>query len=144
MRVTPHFLVDEFDCHDGTPYPPDRIDSHLRPLCEALEVIRDELAIIARKPVPLAVVSGYRSPRHNERVEGASKSRHVEGDAADIRPMGVTVGELHATALRLHRMGKIRLGGLGLYRTWVHIDVRPGVRLAQWTGKGVGSEDATA
>lgn len=140
MRVTPHFDSDEFDCHDGSDYPADRIDSHLRPLCEALEVIRDELTAMRGRHVPLAIVSGWRSPAWNKRVRGAPKSRHVEGDAADVRPMGVSVAELHAVALRLHRAGKIRLGGLGLYRGWVHLDTRPGARLAQWTGSGVGSE----
>lgn len=144
MRVTPHFTSDEFDCHNGDAYPADRIETHLRPLCLALEAVRDELSLMRGKSVPLAIISGYRSPRWNERVGGVKASRHMEGDAADVRAMGVSVEELHATALRLHRQGKIRIGGLGLYKGWVHLDVRPGVRLAQWTGSGVGSEDAVA
>jgi len=140
VKVTPHFSVEEFRCHDGTPYPDARIESHLRPLCVALERIRDELAIEAGHPVPLAIISGYRSPRWNQRVEGAQKSRHMEGDAADVQPQGVSVETLWRVAYRLHREGAIRLGGLGRYPNWVHIDTRPGDVLAQWQGGGMGAE----
>jgi uncharacterized protein YcbK (DUF882 family) len=141
MQITRHFHADEFDCHNGDPYPDARVETHLRPLCEALEVIREEISAERGRDTPLAVISGYRSPRYNKAVKGAKKSRHVEGDGADVRAMGVSPAVLHATALRLHRAGKIRLGGLGLYRGWIHVDVRPGA-LAQWTGSGVGSEVA--
>lgn len=142
MKVTPHFSVAEFDSHDGTDYPADRVETHLRPLCVALERIREELSQDAGKPVPLAIISGYRSPAHNARVKGAPKSRHVEGDAADVAPMGVSVRALHECALRLHKLGVIRIGGLALYKSWVHIDTRPGDVLARWTGSGMGSEQA--
>jgi hypothetical protein len=41
--VTRHFAVEEFHCHDGTPYPSVWIDERLRPLCSALEALREEL-----------------------------------------------------------------------------------------------------
>lgn len=140
MQVTSHFASEEFACHDGTDYPADRIETHLRPLCVALERIREELSRDAGKPVPLAIISGYRSRRWNERIGGAKASRHVEGDAADVQPMGVSVRALHEAALRLHKLGTIRLGGIGIYKGWVHIDTRPGDVLARWQGSGVGTE----
>lgn len=144
MQITPHFSAVEFECHDGTDYPAEWIETRLRPLCVALEAIRTELAREAGKPVPLAIVSGYRSAAWNRRVGGALFSRHVQGDAADVRPSGVSVRQLHEVALRLHREGAIRIGGLGLYRSWVHVDVRPADdrKLARWTGAGTGSEQA--
>jgi uncharacterized protein YcbK (DUF882 family) len=140
MRITPHFDVDEFASHDGADVPAELLPN-LRALCAVLEVIREEVSAERGRDTPLAIISGYRSPAWNRRVKGAKASRHLKADAADVRAMGVSPAVLHATALRLHRTGKIRIGGLGLYRGWVHVDVRPGA-LAQWTGSGVGSEVA--
>jgi len=38
----------------------------------------------AQKYGDLGIISGYRSPEHNRRVDGAKKSRHMSGSAADI------------------------------------------------------------
>ena len=35
---------------------------------------------------PIVVNSGYRCPKHNKEVGGATNSQHMEGEAADIRP----------------------------------------------------------
>jgi uncharacterized protein YcbK (DUF882 family) len=55
---------------------------------------------------------------------------------------GVAAVEVHRVALELYRAGRLAIGGLGVYPTWVHVDVRPVARLAQWTGAGVGAEVA--
>lgn len=143
MLVTPHFTAEEFACHDGTDYPAEWVEERLRPLCEALEAIRAEVSSQRVVDIAIAVISGYRTPAWNARVKGAKHSRHVEGDGADVRAMGLSPKELHAVALRLHRQGRIRIGGLGLYKGWVHVDVRPrpaNTRLKRWQGEGVGSE----
>ena len=89
MRVTPHFSLADFACHDGTPYPVQWIDARLRPLCELLEIVR------GRFGAPVTVISGYRTPAHNRRVQGARRSQHVEGRAADIRVRGVAPARVH-------------------------------------------------
>lgn len=132
MNVTPHFTAEEFACKDGTPYPPAWVASRLQPLCIVLEAIRAEL-----DHRPVTIVSGYRTPAHNRAVGGSRHSRHMEGDAADIRVAGVSAQRVHAVALRLHQAGTIRLGGLGAYARFTHVDVRPGVRLARWSGSRV-------
>ncbi len=146
-----HFTVDEFRCHDGTPYPAEWVDDRLAALCETLDVLRDAWR------GPLSVVSGYRTPSLNAALVTASAARngvsgvaqnsqHIQGRAADVRPTDPTVGrvaQLHALARRLFDEGKLpRLGGLGVYLGWIHVDVRAKVNghLATWVGVGAGAE----
>ena len=131
MMVTDHFSVGEFACRDGRMYPQDWIQDRLRPLCNQLEVIRAAIAL------PIIIVSGYRSPGHNAAVGGAKASQHMVGRAADIRVADMSAGLLHAKIIDLHGQGAIQIGGLGLYKTWVHVDIRAGIKLAQWAGPGV-------
>lgn len=140
MQITPHFRAQEFACHDGTPYPAEWIPDRLVPLCGVLEVIRAE---VGRQVI---IVSGYRSPAYNEarrrNSAGVAKdSQHVEGKAGDIRCPGLPSTELHEAVLRLQRAGKLpALGGVGLYRGWVHVDVRTKPadgHLARWNGDGL-------
>jgi hypothetical protein len=48
-----------------------------------------------------------------------------------ISRCGLTVTPI-AAALRLERDKRIAIGGLGIYDTFVHIDIRPGGGLARW------------
>ena len=141
--VTKNFSASEFDSHDGADYPPGWIEDRLHPLCITLERIREALG-----GAPCVVISGYRSPEHNEALRRhsngvAKNSQHVQGRAADVRFVGVTPARAHEAALQLHAAGALpHMGGLGLYKGWIHVDVRPSIggRLARWDGKGIGSE----
>ena len=138
--ITPHFTVEEFRCHSGEAYPAEWINERLRPLCTVLERLRDELG-----GRPVHILSGYRSPGHNAAVGGAKQSQHMAGRAADITVEGVAPAEVHATLLRLFHAGAIEIGGIGIYPSWVHVDVRPrpsGGHLAQWSGSKLGDEVA--
>jgi uncharacterized protein YcbK (DUF882 family) len=71
---------------------------------------------------PLEVFSGYRSPETNAMLamqsEGvAAHSLHMQGMAADIRIKDVGLRSLKRVAKGL------RLGGVGSYHTFVHVDV---------------------
>ncbi len=120
-----HFALGEFLSRDGV-CPPDALIPNVRRLAAELETIR---RAIQR---PILIVSGYRSPAHNTRVRGAKSSRHMTGEAADIRIAGVEPGEILALVERLIRRGRLHNGGVGLYRTWVHYDVR--AQPARWRG----------
>ncbi len=137
MRLSAYFTSEEFDCHDGTAVP-DHFLGNLVRLAETLTHIR------LAAGVPLAVISGYRTPDWNARVGGAKGSAHMTAEAADVRPgRGMTPDELHSLILAHHKAGRLPLiGGLGLYPTWVHVDVRKAAdgHLRRWTGKGIGSE----
>lgn len=128
-QITEHFSLAEFACPDyGAPSSPEHLE-RLAHLCAQLEVLREELG------APIFVISGYRSPEYNARIGGATKSQHMNACAADIKVKGVEPAEVHATIERLIREERMEQGGLGLYRTFVHYDVR-GAR-ARWYGEGV-------
>ncbi len=103
--LSPHFSRSEFVCsHCGAGAPSPQ-------LVAILERLR---AGIGR---PLIIRSGFRCVPHNVAVGGATHSRHVAGDAADI-PSG------YATPRQAHDAGAIGVGHLGAWA--VHVDWRPG------------------
>lgn len=122
-----YFKVAEFRCHDGTDYPEDWVTqwSELSALCDA---VRDLAG------VPCDVVSGYRTADYNANLiltghhDVASSSNHILGLAADLRPQP-SFGQddvlvLHDKVLDAYNQGNLpTLGGLGLYPSWIHIDL---------------------
>ena len=83
-----------------------------------LEVLRAELA------QPIRVVSGYRTPSYNSQVGGARRSQHLCGRAADIQVNSYSPDQVHAKIEELILARRMKQGGLGLYNTFVHYDVR--------------------
>ena len=77
---------------------------------------------------PLRINSAYRSPAYNRAISGASKSVHVQGGALDLSGSPAT---LHKILTQMRREGLFR-GGIGRYRTFVHVDVRG--KNADWQG----------
>lgn len=144
------FATQEFDCHDGTPYPPDWVDSRLAVLLRVLNPGRQKWK------GPWRVVSGFRTEDWNRRVGGAPHSQHLKGLAADVQPLirarrpsdlASAVADVHDLILEMLTAGDLpELGGLGYYPgKWVHLDVRPrgpGGTVDMWLGSGVGSEKA--
>lgn len=143
--ITEHFAIEEFACHDGTPYPFDRPDeedrdptdgivvwgeSRLFLLCKTLEVVR---AFFGR---PIDVLSGYRSMRWNRLKKSRDTSQHPKGRASDIKVRGVPASIVHDRVLELYEAGELpHLGGLGDYPGFTHLDVRPRPEdnhLARW------------
>lgn len=122
---------------EATPYPPEWEGARLRPLCLVLEEIRE--ACGGRK---VTVISGFRPEAYDAaRIaaghEGVSpKSQHHQGLAADVQVAGVEPAKLRELVLKLHTTGRIKVGGIGLYPDFVHVDIRqllqPGARLALW------------
>lgn len=138
IRPSAHLTWAELACKDGTPYPEAWRATRGLTLAGVFETIRE---VCGNRPI--RVLSAYRSPAHNRAIGGARHSQHVEGRALDLKPpSGMTVAAFHA---RIRAMAEtdLRIGGVGRYRTFVHVDIRPrGARLAVWSGSGV--KDATA
>jgi uncharacterized protein YcbK (DUF882 family) len=138
MKLSNHFSLAEFDCHDGTPVPAELVPNAQRLVDLVLEPIR------LRWGAPLLIVSGYRTPAWNTRVGGAAASTHVTMDGCDPKPVHLRdVPALHMLILKMQADGDLPgLGGLGEYPNWVHVDTQKlaSGRLRRWRGKGVGSE----
>src|SRR3954471_1801376 len=119
MKLTENFSLSEFTCHDeaGTPVP-GRYYSNVQELADNLQVLRDELG------EPVKVLCGYRTPEHNKAVKGATKSQHLVAKAADIVTAKKSPRELADIIERLIKEGKMKQGGLGVYKGFIHYDVR--------------------
>lgn len=118
-----HFTHAELNCRCGCK-PPTGVAINLARLASALEAIR---VLVGG---PIHVTSGYRCPEHNRRVGGADMSQHTQGLAADIVVKGMTPRKVASLAARVPVLAA---GGIGTYRGWVHVDVRPNGP-ARWQG----------
>lgn len=138
MLLSRHFSLLELACHSGAPVPPAYYGNAVALASTLLQLLRDEWR------EPLIIVSGYRSPYWNERVNGAKNSTHLTCEGADIRPVHLSdVARLHSTALAMRNQAVLPgLGGLGEYPNWVHVDLRRATdgHLRRWKGVGMGSE----
>ena len=123
MQVTKNFNLNEFNSKCGRPMP-ENIKKNIIELINNLQVIRDEVK------VPISITSGYRSPEHNAKVKGVKDSQHVKGTAVDFKVQGLKPKEVAVIVERLIKEGKIKQGGIGIYPSWVHYDIR-GVK-ARW------------
>jgi uncharacterized protein YcbK (DUF882 family) len=73
---------------------------------------------------PLILLSGFRTAQTNNALEGAARnSRHLEGQAADIRMPGVPLAQVAAAAANISwRYDHL---GIGTYPGFVHLDIGP-------------------
>ncbi len=124
MQLTRNFNLIEFACKDGTPVP-EKLVPNVKALAEQLQVIRDEIG------EPIHILSGYRTPSHNTSVGGAKASQHLQAKAGDLTTKKYSPKELHTKIERLIKAGKLKNGGLGLYRGFVHYDIGP---VRRWNG----------
>ena len=93
-------------------------------LADGLEQLRELVGI------PIVITSGFRCRRHNIEIGGEKKSYHMLAMAADIKCDGLTPDELAKWATQVEQFNN---GGIGVYVSWVHVDVRQGGR-ARWRG----------
>lgn len=68
---------------------------------------------------PIKVNSGYRCPKHNLAVGGATQSQHMKGEAADIAPMDGDARELERLVEIIKQNGK--WNQMIVYPTFVHV-----------------------
>ena len=130
-RLSKHFVIEEFDCKDGTKVKK-REYKGLEYLC------RQYLEPMRRKYGPCSVHSGYRTKSWNARVGGEPNSFHMypfhdgNDQAVDVSFSRGTPSQWHAYANSIRARKRRGRGGLGLYRTFVHIDIRD--YAANWRG----------
>lgn len=118
-KLSANFTVKEFACKDGS----DKIliDTDL---VEILQKIREHFG------KPITINSAYRNATYNKKIGGVSNSQHVKGTAADIVVSGIAPSEVvkYAEYIMPNK------GGIGLYSSFVHVDVR--AKRSRWTNYG--------
>ena len=124
--MTKNFNKSEFECSDGSEMNI-AIYHNMVKVANQLQILRNYIG------KPITINSGYRSEEYNASIKGSSKkSQHVMGRAADIVVSGITPIELHKTIELLIENGEMLQGGLGLYKNFVHYDIR-GTK-SRWNG----------
>ena len=116
LKLSSNFKVKEFACQDGSD--PIFIDSEL---VSVLQKIRNHFG------KAVTITSAYRTPTHNKNVGGTTYSQHLYGKAADIKLQGIAPKDVAKYAETL-----LDEGGIGIYNTFTHIDVRS--TKSRWQG----------
>ncbi len=113
--ISTHFSRKDFTCHCGC-----GLTIINTTLLSRLEAVRNHFNS------PVIVECTCRCPAHNKMVGGEPKSKHLSGEAADIKVVGVSPD----TVWKYFEESFPNTGGLGRYNTFTHIDVRP--EKARW------------
>lgn len=130
-RLSTHFVVEEFDCHNGAKVQT-RDYNGLAYLCKQyLEPLRAKFG-------PVTVNSGFRTEAYNASIGGAKNSFHVytnhdgNDQAADVRCARGNPAQWRNFLAGIRARKRSGKGGLGLYNTFVHVDIRD--YKADWSG----------
>ena len=104
-KLAPNFRLDEFAQASKGPYAV--VQPHA---VEEIQGLRDQVG-------PIVVNSGYRNPTYNQMIGGATFSRHMYGDAFDMKPQNVPLSTLETLCSDSGGM-------LVMYSNHVHCDWR--------------------
>lgn len=110
-KVSEHFRLREFKCNDNS----------------RVVVLNDELVAVLEKArrhfgKSIKINSGYRTVAYNSTLKNSSpKSQHTHGNAADIVVSDVKPIDVY----NYFNEAYPDTYGVGIYNTFVHIDVRP-------------------
>lgn len=116
-KLSANFRVKEFACADGSD-----------PIFISPDLVSVLQKIRAHFGKPVTITSAYRTPAHNAKIGGVANSQHLFGAAADIKVKNVSPLRVAQYAEQI----LINKGGIGVYETFVHIDVRP--TKSRWNG----------
>ncbi len=122
-KITANFSLQEFKCKDGTDVPNNLLPNVLE-LAKSLQALRDYIG------KPIVIYSAYRTSLYNKKVGGANNSQHLVAKAGDLKVAGMTPKALADAIELLIKEGKMKQGGIGIYKTFTHYDIR-GVK-ARW------------
>ena len=117
VKLSANFKVSEFACKDGS----DTVFISSG-LITVLQKIRDYFG------KPVIITSAYRNDAYNKKVGGADYSQHKYGKAADFFIIGVSPETIAAYVETIMP----NMGGIGIYSSFVHVDVR--ADRARWNG----------
>jgi len=123
MKLTCNFDLEEFECKCGCTMP-DFVKKNVEKLAENLQILRD----VAGR---LDLTNAYRCKEHNSDVGGATNSQHLKGKAADVKSKTIKPKDMAKIVDDLMKSENFELGGIGIYNTFTHVDIR-GTR-ARWS-----------
>jgi uncharacterized protein YcbK (DUF882 family) len=138
IQLTPNFNLREFMQSGGVPMSPITLEQYnnIKRLVVNMQVLRNEINLRFGEGHTIHINSGYRTPARNKKIGGAKHSRHLTAEACDFRVMRNRVAlptkEIYDLILILMHEGKLTLGGLGLYNTFIHYDVGRNGKLVTW------------
>lgn len=92
----------------------------------------DVVTAVRQQFGPTVINSAFRSMSYNIAVGGVGDSRHSQNDALDIACTNATPEQVGQYLKNLRATGAFS-GGIGIYRTFVHVDTR-GTN-ADWRGR---------
>ena len=115
--MTKNFSKEEFDCNDGSEMPINVYHNMVK-VANQLQTLRDYIN------KPIQVNSAWRSEEYNASIGGVKNSQHIMGRAADIVIKGMTPIEVSKIIEELVGKGDMLQGGLGIYSSFVHYDIR--------------------
>lgn len=129
-----YFTIKEFKCKCGNCEMPANMPP--QKLIDLLENIREHFN------KPLIINSGYRCPTHNKKIGGASKSRHIVGDAVDFIIKDVRTKDVMKYVISKYDKEPfgiaISVNTSSEYKGFIHLDVR-GYR-ARWGYNKAGND----
>lgn len=117
-KVSEYFTVGEVTQRDKQRIPKtEDVKANIVKLAKELDKVRRAWG------KPIEVTSWYRPPAVNKAVGGVSNSQHINGSAADIRPIG---GDINAFQKWLDKFWGDKALGYGAKKGFVHVDLRLG------------------
>ncbi len=123
MKLTANFNLSEFQCKCGCEMP-ENVLENVKLLAENLQMLR----MFIKQPIK--VNSAYRCLYHNKNIGSKDTSQHVLGKAADIVVKELKPNEVADIAEQLMNKGLFKMGGVGRYNTFTHVDIRG--KKARW------------
>ena len=128
MKLTANFSKSEFNCNCGCVMPVNVLEN-VKNLANQLQVLRNYVG------QSIKINSGYRCEKWNAnpRVGGTKTSQHILGKAADVVVTGLRPDDVAHLLEQLNNSGDIKIGGLGRYNNFTHVDIRD--NKARWNFK---------
>ena len=108
----------------GNETPPPELWANILPTLRVVEMVRAQFGATT-------INSAYRAPAYNAAIGGETNSLHMQNRAIDFRCATGTPAQW-AEFLHQQRRAGVFKGGIGVYKTFVHVDTR-GTN-ADWTG----------
>ena len=119
IKLTENFSLREFNCNDENQTPvPKELLHNTKELAENLQVLRNVLQ------EPIQINSSYRTLEWNDKCGGTITSQHLVAKAADIASRRLDPLDIAETIEYLIEIGEMKEGGIGIYNSFIHYDIR--------------------